>query len=476
MHVVMAGLLWAMLGVGSVHASPVPPPPEPEEGETDVEPEPEPEPEPESEADPESDAEPVSEPVSASESAAAAGAASETTAATATAPETDPQPPPEGDEKARPRIWQSKYLTLEGYVQPQYTFRVRRNARPRDQREFGADATRAGLVLHGHVLPRWSYRVHFTLGAQILNLVSDVNAVDYEGDGSVDGLYLRQQLVPGIGLEELWVNYEPVAYKPNKLEIISLDLRLGQILVPFSAQNQTQNYSLLFPRRSQPSQAFLARSDLGGQVQLGFADKRVLLVGGVFNGTGLAVQRDNTRGAMYAGRIEVAPLGVMPYTESDLERGPFRFALGSGLLYRPFRVFDDAGNDTLTRARDLLANASVRASVFGFFAAAEFMRRQITDNLSSRPFINTGAYGLFTFFFPVYRNFGMAPLASFGWTATDESFSPYHRYFTQDGIAIYLSNERRLDAVRVLLLYQGEWRVTEQESAQGGAIQVQVKF
>ena len=465
------------LALALLLAAPVPPPPTPEETEAETEPESESESESESETEPEAESESESEAGAATESEAVteAGAVAE--------PEPGPQPEPDpkpksvpAPEEPRPRIWQSKYLTLEGYLQPQYTFRVRQNARPRDQREFGADATRAGLLVHGHVLPRWSYRVHIVIGARIINLVSDVEPVDYEGDGSVDGIYQRKELVPGLGIEELWVDYQPVAYKPKKLEIVSLDLTLGQIRVPFSAQNQTQNYSLLFPRRSQPSLAFLAQSDLGGQVQLGFADKRVLVLGGVFNGTGLAVQRDNTRGPMYAARIEVAPLGVMPYAESDLERGPFRFSVGSGVLYRPFRIFDDAGNDTLTRARDLLASASVRASVLGFFAAAEFMRRQITDNLSSRPFVNTGAYGLFTFFFPVYRNVGMAPLASFGWTATDESFSPYQRYFTEDGLAFYIANERRLDAVRVLLLYQGEWRTTEQEAAQGGAIQVQVKF
>ena len=53
---------------------------------------------------------------------------------------------------------------------------------------------------------------------------------------------------------------------------------------------------------------------------------------------------------------------------------------------------------------------------------------------------------------------------------------PLNRYYTSDGIALYFPNEHRLDAVRVSVLYEGEWFVDEGESAQGGTLQVQVKF
>ena len=53
---------------------------------------------------------------------------------------------------------------------------------------------------------------------------------------------------------------------------------------------------------------------------------------------------------------------------------------------------------------------------------------------------------------------------------------PLNRYYTTDGLAFYLPNKRRLDAVRVSALYQGEWLVDEGESAHGGTLQVQLKF
>jgi hypothetical protein len=70
----------------------------------------------------------------------------------------------------------------------------------------------------------------------------------------------------------------------------------------------------------------------------------------------------------------------------------------------------------------------------------------------------------------------IAPLGNFGWAATEQAVAPLNRYYTSDGIAVYLPNKKRLDAVRVSLLYQGEWLVDEGESAQGGTLQVQLKF
>ncbi len=484
-------------------AGPPPPPPPPDdETSDDVEIDPEPDSETPSEPEP-AEAEPELEPEEPKPSEVSSGdpEAEPTTVETKSEAEastppleggkkrhydfTHYQPPAEDEDEdededadgPKRHPLSSKYLTISGYLQPQYSYRVRKNARPRDQREFGAQQTRAGLIFSGHVLPRWSYRTHFVLGSNVTRVVTGAETTDIDGDGTTEAIDLRSELVPGLQVEQLWVNYRPVeAESKSGMEVFALDLRIGQMRVPFSSQNRTQNNSLLFPRRSQPVQAFLVGSDLGAEAAMDFADQRVELSGAVFNGTGFAVERRNRRGPLYLGRLDVSPLGKMYDCECDLERSKFKFSVGAGLLYSPFRIFDDAGNDTLTRARDLLASASVRVAFLGFFAQAEFLRRQLTDNLSSRPFINTGAHGQLTYFIPLIKNFGMGPVANFGWTATEEAVRPLQRYFTQDGIAFYLSNQHRLDAVRILLLYEGEWRVTEQESAQGGTMQVQIKF
>jgi hypothetical protein len=372
----------------------------------------------------------------------------------------------------------SKHLKIEGYLQPQYTYRVRRGARPRDQQEFGAQQTRAGLIFSGHVLPKWSYRAHFVIGSRITRVVTGIDDVDYEGDGTTDNLAVKTSIVPGVELEQLWVNYNPVRVEAdNGMEAFSLNLRLGQMRVPFSRQNKTQNNSLLFPRRNQVVTSFLVSSDLGGLLEADFADKRVTLSGGVFNGTGLAVNRDNRRGPLWSAQLEVAPLGYVCGYECalELDKRP-RFAIGTGMLYSPYRLFDSAGNDTLTRARDLLVSASAKFVMHGFYVFGEFIRRQVTDNLSSRPFVSTGAYGQISYAIPVTKRAFIAPLGNFGWAATEQAVAPLNRYYTSDGIAVYLPNKKRLDAVRVSLLYQGEWLVDEGESAQGGTLQVQLKF
>ena len=384
--------------------------------------------------------------------------------------------PKDDDENTSPL--KSEYLTIEGYIQPQYTYRVRRGARPRDQQEFGAQQTRAGLIFHGNVLPKWSYRAHIVVGSQVTRVLTDVADVDYEGDGSTDNVLTRSAFVPGVQLEQLWVNYRPLEIPSSKgMQIVELNLKLGQMRVPFSKQNKTQNNSLLFPRRNQAVTSFLVSSDLGGVVEANFVDKRVSLSGGLFNGTGLAVNRDNRRGPLWSAQLEVAPLGAVGGYESALElsKKP-RFAVGAGTLYSPYRLFDSAGNDTLTRARDLLVSGSAKFVMHGFYLQGEFIRRQVTDNLSSRPFLSTGAYGQLSYAIPAGKKLFIAPLGNFGWTASEQAVEPLNRYFTTDGIAFYLPNERQLDAVRVSLLYQGEWLVDEGESAQGGTLQVQLKF
>ncbi len=448
----LSGLL---LAARSAAAEPPPPPDVPEPPPAQPEPQPAPDPEPRPEPDP------APEPESN--------------------PEPEPKPDPESDDDdddddASP--FKSKYLTIEGYLQPQYTYRVRKGARPRDQQEFGAQQTRAGLIFKGHVLRRWSYRTHFVIGSQITRVVSDVDEIDYEGDGGTDDLVVQTQLVPGIDLEQLWVNYRAVEHvsKEGK-EIVSLDFRLGQMRVPFSKQNKTQNNSLLFPRRNQAVTSFLVSSDLGGLFELNLMDARFSAAGGVFNGTGLAVNEDNRRGPLWAARLEIAPLEPVGDSESDLEiHEKPAFSLGTGMLYSPYRLFDNAGNDTLTRARDLLLSGSAKVVFHGLYVQGEFIRRQVTDNLSSRPFLSTGAYGQASFVIPGTKKFFVAPGGNFGWTVSEQAVQPLNRYFTADGVSLYLPNEQRLDAVRISLLYQGEWFVDEGQSAQGGTLQVQLKF
>jgi hypothetical protein len=246
--------------------------------------------------------------------------------------------------------------------------------------------------------------------------------------------------------------------------------------IPFSAQGRTFNPALMFTRRSAPNDVFLFGTDLGALAQLGVLDDKLELSTGVFNGTGLAVSRSNERGALVSGRIDVNPLGGFPFSEGDLERGKFRFGVGAGLLYFPSRIYDDAGNDTRTRARDLRMTGSLRLAVRGFYLQGEYLRRQRTDSLSSRPLIADGAYGQTSVFVPIGDKLGLAPMGRFGWTTTDRRIDPRTVYYGEAGVALYLASRDRPDGLRVLAQYVGENRVTEHEVAHGAAVQLQLRF
>ncbi len=375
----------------------------------------------------------------------------------------------------RPR---REWLRISGYVQPQFTFRVRDNARPRDQREFGAGATRAGFVLSGEPVRRWFYTIHLVVGATIVDTITGVDVIDQNGDGTVDDVSTRSEPVPGLFIERLSVRYRPVDAKRSRGEgtLVHVDLELGQLRIPWTVQQKVFNAALMFPSRSTPNAVFLLGTDLGALAAVGVLQDRVELSTGIFNGTGLAIGRSNERGALFSGRIDVNPLGGFNYAESDLERGRFRFGVGTGALFFPSRIYDDAGNDTRTRARDLRVSTSVRLAVRGFYLQAEYLRRQRTDSLSSLPRVADGAYVQGSMFFALPRRMGIAPIGRFGWTTTDQRADPRTVFYGEAGLALYVGDGERPDALRVLVQYLGENRISEYERADGAATQLQLRF
>lgn len=372
----------------------------------------------------------------------------------------------------------TRWLTISGYVQPQFTYRVRLGGRARDQREIGAGDTRAGLIFAGEPLPRWGYTIHVVIGGQLVNAVTDADAVDSNGDGNVDDVAVKRQPVAGLFVEKLSARWRPVDLRDRGrfASGFRVDLELGQLRIPFTAQNRTMNFALMFPGRSVQNDLFLSGTDLGALLQLGALDDRIEASAGVFNGTGLAISRSNERGALVSGRVDINPLGGFAFAEGDLDRGKPRFGLGGGLLYFPSRQFDAAGSDTRTQARDLRASASARLAARGFYLQGEYFRRQRTDSLSSRPLIHHAAYVQASYFIPLPRRTGLAPGGRFGWTTTDVRVSPRTSFQGEAGLSFYIANAERPDGVRVLALYQAERRVTEHQRADGATVQVQLRF
>ena len=128
--------------------------------------------------------------------------------------------------------------------------------------------------------------------------------------------------------------------------------------------------------------------------------------------------------------------------------------------------------------RTVFASLSARVKVGGLYAQAEVLRRQRTDNLSSRPIIATGGYAQGSYYVPVKANvLGLSPIARAGLTVEDQSFEPRTSILTEAGAAIYWHRGSTAnDTIKLIVQYFGEQRITEGEDAYGLTTQMQLQF
>lgn len=358
------------------------------------------------------------------------------------------------------------FFRFNGYIQPQFDFRYRPKAFPRDRYNYGAGATTTGLILSGNPISKWSYTFHLVVSGGLLNTISSVQTVDRDGDGDPDSLDTRRETSAGLFIERAVVDYRPIE---------SLRLRLGQMRIPFTIQNQSPNFALMFPDRSGPNQFFLSGTDLGGLVT--YEHERFQVSGGIYNGTGSNDTGSSTRGVLYALRFDAHPLGEFPFSEIQNRRGPLRAGFGAGVLYFPSERFDNSGFEGIN-VRDLRASLSVRMAVAGFYAQAEVLRRQQTDNLSSRPIVATGSYLQTSYYIPMSEgSWGITPIARGGVTVEDQSFEPRTTVLTEGGVALHFhKNPWTQDSIKLIVQYFGELRLTEEENAHGATTQLQLRF
>lgn len=103
-------------------------------------------------------------------------------------------------------------------------------------------------------------------------------------------------------------------YAPRK----EFQLWFGQYVVPFGRQAMTPAGRLQFMDRSDATVVFTPFYDTGISVQGTFREGLIYYSAGTYNGTGQNNLR-NTNERAYNGRIEINPLGVMPYKEADVD-------------------------------------------------------------------------------------------------------------------------------------------------------------
>jgi hypothetical protein len=368
-----------------------------------------------------------------------------------------------------PALGQEKPLVqVSGYVQPAFGAKVRSLAVPRDRVEYGALVSRAGVIFSGERFKAWRYVVHLVLDGNAFNVLTGVSVVDTNGDGAPEGVDASRRSVTATILENVSITYQPH-------DLVSFTA--GQTRIPFTIAQRSANSVLMFPTRAAPNEVFLSGSDRGALASLHLYDRALVSLGAFSGGSlGLSPDAASARGLVYSLRADVEPIGRMASAEGDYARGPLRFGAGFGALYRAADVFDASGYEAAS-FRDLRMSVSLRASVRGFYAQAEYLRRQRTDNLSARPQTATGAYGQASFYFPVAPSVALAPIARVGYSVVDETFAPRRTLSFDAGLSIFpAADAPEPDALRVLVQYVGERRSTEGEDAHGALVQLQYRF
>lgn len=379
-------------------------------------------------------------------------------------------PQPATAEAAKAPDVKDKAFALEGYVNLGFGVRAVPKAVPRDQLTYGLRSSVAGLIVRGTPYDRFSYVVHFGVNPGTLSVVSGVELADSKGDGTSPGVATTQKAVPIIPVEEVSISYAITPW---------WNVKGGHFYIPFSPGASVIVTSQMFPSRPEPTRVFMTGADQGVASTASFIDERIRLSLGVFNGSSLAlnVPGTTTFGPVSAALLDAQPLGKMPDSEGDPKRGPLRFGIGTGALYRFGKLYESTGYEA-TRFREIRLDVALRVAWLGLFVQGEVLRRQQRDDLSGRPASATGAYGQGSYFLPLPgTRVALAPLVRYGVAVEDEDFAPRRSVEIQAGLALYpradLDEPNRL---RFIVQYQGEQRFPEREIAHGGILHAQLRW
>ncbi|MBK7773471.1 MAG: hypothetical protein IPI43_04955 [Sandaracinaceae bacterium] len=142
-------------------------------------------------------------------------------------------------------------------------------------------------------------------------------------DGLV-GVFIQPELAGDHGRildAELTLNLHP-----------AFSVTVGQFITPASRAFMTPVPVLMFPDFSVVSVAFREGRDVGGMVRGSFAGGRLAYYVALVNGNGINVPANSGAGLTLVSRVEVMPLGAVPYDTTQTLSGhaPVRFSLAAG--------------------------------------------------------------------------------------------------------------------------------------------------
>jgi hypothetical protein len=380
---------------------------------------------------------------------------------------------PSAEPAAKAQEAQREPLTtfkLEGYVNLGVGVRAVPKAVPRDQLGYGLRSSIAGLIVKGTPFERFSYVVHFGVNPEAIELVDDVGLVNKNGRGTDLAVETKRREVTLVPVEEVSISYAVTPW---------WNVKGGHFYMRFSPAASVLVTSQMFPSRPDPTRVFMVGADQGVSTTARFLDGRIEVAAGAFNGSSLElrVPGTSTLGLVYSALVDVQPLGRMPDTEGDPRRGPFRFGLGVGGIYRDGKLFERAGYEA-TRFREARLDVAARVAFSGIFVQGEYLRRQLRDELSSRPASATGAYAQASYFQPIPgTRVAVAPLARYGIAIEDEEFATRKAIELEAGIAFYpRADPDDPNKLRLIIQYDGEQRLPERETAHAGVLHVQLRW
>lgn len=375
------------------------------------------------------------------------------------APVSDGEAPPE----------EQQPFNVSGYLAPAYGTTYRPLSLPRDQWEYGGRSSSAGVNFSGEPLQNLSFTIFLVVDTNVFSAVDSVDSVDTDGDGTLDKVKTRKSSLSGTLMDEVSLSYRPTKW---------LQVKGGQMRIPFTVPNRSANTALMFPTRSSANEAFNSGSDQGALANLDLFDGRLLGSVGAFNGSslGLLQDSDDSRGLVYSFRADVNPVRRFAFSEGDLDRGPLRIGIGSGMLYRPAKMFDSAGFTTAD-VRELRYSAALRAAFRGFYFHTEVLRRQRTDSFTNRPAVATGAYAQSSFYMPISSRLSIQPIARGGYTAINQESYDRTVAWLEGGLAFYpVIKPENPHQLRLIVQYFGERRIQERENAHSAVAQMQLSW
>ena len=354
---------------------------------------------------------------------------------------------------------------VSGYILPQFELVSLRSALPRDKTQYGAKGTRAGFAIYGSPWKDFTYVAHLVVapaGVENVALLSPSAAPSI-------GFTLSTATGTTIDFEEVSLGYKPASW---------VQVKAGFIRLPFSLGQTTPIPEQMFPFRAPVTGEIQSGADASVLSTFRFFDARLVLNAAAFLGAslgGATSSNQTVRGPAFLASVTAQPLGAMSTHEGDKGRGPFRFAFGIGTIYRRATAFDPTGYEA-SHFDDIRLAAWARAAVHGFYAQAEYLRRNRTDDVSGRPNRSDGFYGEASYYVPL-KTTALGPILRAGQIQTSADFSPRRYRSFEAGVAFYPhARTREPEGLRIIVEYYLAETSPLDETQHEGLVQLQLEF